>query len=56
VVKNENDDLLADSHNILKRWKIFFSELLNACRVSDVRQMEVHIAELLVPVPHPFDV
>jgi hypothetical protein len=25
LVKDENDDLLADSHNILNRWKNYFS-------------------------------
>jgi hypothetical protein len=35
LVKDENGDLLANSHNILNRWK-------NRC---DVRQMEVHTAD-----------
>jgi hypothetical protein len=34
-------DLLADSHNILNRWKNYFSQLLNVHRVSDVRQIEI---------------
>jgi hypothetical protein len=33
--KDENDDLLADSHNILNRWKNYFSLLLNVYNVSD---------------------
>jgi hypothetical protein len=37
LVKNENSDLLADSHNILNRWKNYFSQLLNVHNVSDVR-------------------
>jgi hypothetical protein len=37
-VKDENADLLADPHNILNRWKNYFSQLLNVHRVSDVRQ------------------
>jgi hypothetical protein len=48
-VKVENGDLLADSHNKLKRWKNDFSQLLNVHNVSDVRQIEVHTAEPLVP-------
>jgi hypothetical protein len=40
-VKDENDDLLADSHNILN------------IRVSDVRQTEMHTTEPLVPGPSP---
>jgi hypothetical protein len=32
----------------------YFSQLLNVHNVSDVRQMEVHMAEPLVPGPsHP---
>jgi hypothetical protein len=38
LLKNENGDLLADSHNILNRWKNYFSLLLNLHNVSDVRQ------------------
>jgi hypothetical protein len=49
LVKDENDDLLAESHNILNRWKNYFSQLLNLHNVSDVRQIEVHTAEQLVP-------
>jgi hypothetical protein len=32
LVKDENGDLLADSHNILNRWKKYFSQLLNVHR------------------------
>jgi hypothetical protein len=48
-VKDENGDLLADSENILNRWKNDFSHLLNVHNVSDVRQIEVHTTEPLVP-------
>jgi hypothetical protein len=34
--RSKNGGLLADSHNILNRWKNYFSQLLNAHRVSDV--------------------
>jgi hypothetical protein len=53
-VKDENGDLLADSH-IVNRWKNYFSELLNVHRVNDFRQMEIHTAEPLVPDPKSFD-
>jgi hypothetical protein len=33
--KNENGDLLADSHNILNRWKNYYSQLLNVHRVRN---------------------
>jgi hypothetical protein len=48
-VKDENGYLLADSHNILSMLKNYFSQLLNAFRVNDVRQIEIHTAEQLVP-------
>jgi hypothetical protein len=50
-VKDENGDLFVDSHNILNSWKNYFSQLLNVHNISDVRQMEVHMAEPLVPGP-----
>jgi hypothetical protein len=48
-VKDVNGDLLAGSHNIFNRWKNYFSQLLNVHRVSDVRQIEIHVVEPLVP-------
>jgi hypothetical protein len=36
LVRDENSGLLADSHNILNRWKNYFSQLLNVNNVSDV--------------------
>jgi hypothetical protein len=35
LMKDENGDLLADSQNILNRWKNCFSQLLNVHNVSD---------------------
>jgi hypothetical protein len=55
-VKDENGDLLADSHNILNMWKNYLSQLLNVHNVSDVRQIEVHTAEPLVPGPSRLEV
>jgi hypothetical protein len=55
-VKDENGDVLADSHNILNRWKNYFSQLLNVQRANDVRQKEVHTAGPLVPQPSLFEV
>jgi hypothetical protein len=48
-VKDENVDLFMESQNILIRRKKYFSQLLNVHNVSDVRQIEVHMAEPLVP-------
>jgi hypothetical protein len=55
-VKDEKGDLLADSHNILNRWRNYFSHLLNVHNVSDVRQIEVHTAEPLVLGPSHLEV
>jgi hypothetical protein len=55
-VKGDKGDLLADSHNILNRWKNYFSLSLNVHRVIDVRQIGIHTAEPLVPDPSPFEV
>jgi hypothetical protein len=51
LVKDENGDLLADSNTIVNRWKSFSSQLLSVHNVSDVRQIEIHTAEPLVPGP-----
>jgi hypothetical protein len=51
LVKDENGHLFAYSHNILNQWKKYFSQLLNVHNITDVRQIEVHMAELLVPSP-----
>jgi hypothetical protein len=55
-VKDENGGLLVNSHNILNRRKNYYSQLLNVCRVSGIRQTEIHTAELLVPRPLPFEI
>jgi hypothetical protein len=46
--KEENDDLLAYSYNILNRWNNCYSQLLNMRGVGDVRQIKVHTTEPLV--------
>jgi hypothetical protein len=53
LVKDENGDLLADSHKILNRWRNYFSQLLNMHNTSDVRQIGVHMTEPLVPGAKP---
>jgi hypothetical protein len=45
-----SDDLLADSHNILKGWKNYFSQLLNVHGINDGRQTEMYTAE---PTTYP---
>jgi hypothetical protein len=51
IIKDENGNLLADSQNVLNRWKNFFNQVLNVHGVHDVRQMDIHTAEPLVPEP-----
>jgi hypothetical protein len=48
--------MLADFHNVLKRWKKYFSQLLNVHNVSDVKQIVVHRTEPLVPGPSCLEV
>jgi hypothetical protein len=55
LAKDGNGDL-ADSQHIRKRWKNYFSHLLNVHWVRDVMQMVIHAAEPLVPQPGPFEV
>jgi hypothetical protein len=56
MVKEENGDLLADSHSILNRWKNHSCQLLNVHGVNDVRQTEIHTAEPLVLEPSSSEV
>jgi hypothetical protein len=51
IVKDEKGDLVVGSHSILARWRNYFSHVLNVHGVNDVRQAEIHTAELLVPEP-----
>ena len=51
IVKDENGDLVTDSHSILVRLRNHFSQLLNVHGFNDVRQTEKHTAETLVPEP-----
>jgi hypothetical protein len=51
IIKDDNGNLLADPQNVLNRWKDFFNQVLNVHAVHDVRQMDTHTAEPLVPEP-----
>ena len=50
-IKDERGALFADSHSILSRWRKYFSRLFGVHGFNDVRQMEIHTAEPLVPEP-----
>ena len=56
IVKDEKGDLVADSHNIMARWRNYFSQILNVHGISEVRQAEIHTAEPLVPEPNVLEV
>jgi hypothetical protein len=51
IIKDKNGNLLADPQNVSNRWKNFFNRVLNVHGVHDVRQVDVHTAEPLVPEP-----
>jgi hypothetical protein len=53
LVKDKNGHLVANSYNNRSRWKNYFSQLLNVHRLSVVRHIEIHTAELLVLDPRP---
>ena len=56
IVNDEKGDRVADSHNIVVRWRKYFSQLFNVHGVKDVGQAEIHTAEPLVPEPSAFEV
>jgi hypothetical protein len=39
----------------LARWRNYFPQILNVRGVNDVRQAEIHTAELLIPEPSVFE-
>jgi hypothetical protein len=43
------DDVKDNCYDTVNRWKRYFSQLFNVHDVSDVRQIEMHTAEPLVP-------
>jgi hypothetical protein len=51
ITKDENSNLLADPQSALSKRKNFFNQMLNVHGVHDVRQMDIHTAEPLVPKP-----
>jgi hypothetical protein len=51
IIRDENGNLLADPQSVLNRWKKIFNQVLNVHGVHDVRQLDIHKAEPLVPEP-----
>jgi hypothetical protein len=56
IVKDEKGDWVTDFHSILTRWRHHFSYLLNVHGVNVVRQVELHIIQLIVRGPCEFGV
>jgi hypothetical protein len=48
--------LLAGPQSVLNGWKNFFNQVLNIYGVHDVRQMDIHMVEPLVPEPSLIEV
>jgi hypothetical protein len=48
IIKDEKGNLLANPWNVLSRWKNVYNQMLNVNGVH-VRQMDIHMAEPLVP-------
>jgi hypothetical protein len=56
IVKDEKDDLVADSYSILASWGKYFSKLFNVYVVNGVRHIEKHAAEPIVPEPSTYEI
>jgi hypothetical protein len=55
-MKDENSNLLADPQGVLNRGEHFFNQVLTVHGVHDVRQLDIHMAEPLVPEPSLIEV
>jgi hypothetical protein len=51
IIKDKNGNLLADTQNVLNRWKNLINQVLNVHGVHNVRQMDIHTAETSVQEP-----
>jgi hypothetical protein len=51
IINDENGNLIADPQSVLNKWKNFFNHVLNVHGVHNVRHMDMHKAEPLVPEP-----
>jgi len=49
MVNDEKGDLVADSKNIVVKWRNYFSQLFKVHVVKDVGQVEIQTAEPLIP-------
>jgi hypothetical protein len=51
IMKDEDDNMLADLQSVFNRWKNFFSQVLKVYGVHNIRQKDIQTAEPLVPEP-----
>jgi hypothetical protein len=49
IIKDKKGNLLTDPQSVLNSWKNFFNQVLNVDGLHDVRQMDIHTVEQLVP-------
>ena len=56
IVKDDECDLVADSHSILARWRNHFCLLFKVRGINDFRQRKIHAAEPLAPEVSAFEV
>jgi hypothetical protein len=56
IIEYENCNLLADPQSVLNTWKNSFNQVLNVHGVHDVRQLDIHMPEPIVPEPSLIEV
>jgi hypothetical protein len=56
IIKDENGNLIGDPQSVLNRWKKFFNQVLNVHGVHDVRHIDIHMAQPLIPESNFIDV
>jgi hypothetical protein len=49
--EDENGNLVTNPHSVLNRWNNFFNQVLNVHWVHDVKHIDIHTAQPLVPEP-----
>jgi hypothetical protein len=49
IIKDENGNVIEAPQSVPNRWKNFFNQVLNVHGVHDVRQMDIHMPEPMVP-------
>ena len=55
VVKDQKGYLVAGSYSTVARWRKYFSQPLNVHGVNDIKHIDIHTTEPLVPQPSLFE-